>query len=161
MPLSEVAHVGIGSNIRLGAATLNGHEAVLGTAMMLAGENARAVAQSFGSALSKAQIRLPQDMKLIPLYDRSKPIDSVIETVGRNLLFAGGLVLAVLLLFLRSRRAAFIVISVLLLSFALGISGMATFGIIGRLLTLGAIDFGVVIDDTIVMVENVTRNWLL
>ncbi|HEY1717346.1 MAG TPA: CusA/CzcA family heavy metal efflux RND transporter [Verrucomicrobiae bacterium] len=157
MPLSEVSHIGIGSSIRLGAATLNGQEAVLGTAMMLTGENARAVARSFGSALAEAQSRLPSDMELIPLYDRSKLVDSVIETVGRNLLFAGGLVLAVLLLFLRSWRATLVIISVLILSFALGISGMATFGIIGSLLTLGAIDFGVVIDDTIVMVENVAR----
>ena len=157
MPLSEVSQISIGSNVRLGAATFNGQEAVLGTAMMLMGENARAVSRAFGSALAKAQSQLPPDMELIPLYERSELVDSVTETVGRNLLFAGGLVLAVLLLFLRSWRATFAVISVLILSFALGVSGMMTFGIIGSLLTLGAIDFGVVIDDTIVMVENVIR----
>lgn len=156
-PLSTVADIKIGSGIRLGAATLNGQEAVLGTAMMLTGENARAVAHDFREALADAQSLLPADMELRPLYDRSELVDGVIETVGHNLVFAGGLVMAVLLVFLRSWRAALIVTSILLLSFCLGLGGMATFGIMGSLLTLGAIDFGVVVDDTIVMVENVSR----
>ncbi len=105
-PLSSVATVGLGSNIRLGAATLNGEEAVLGTAMMLSGENARTVARSFRRALAEAQSRLPPDMELLPLYDRAELVDVVINTVGHNLALAGGLVLAVLLLFLRSWRAA-------------------------------------------------------
>jgi cobalt-zinc-cadmium resistance protein CzcA len=157
LPLSSVATVSLGSNIRLGAATLDGQEAVLGTAMMLAGENARAVARSLRVALAEAQSRLPSDMELRPLYDRAELVDVVIDTVGRNLLLAAGLVLAVLLLFLRSGRAALIVTSLLLLSFALGLGGMAAGGIMGSLLTLGAMDFGVVVDDTIVMVENVVR----
>jgi cobalt-zinc-cadmium resistance protein CzcA len=156
-PLSTVASINLGSKIRLGAATLNGEEAVLGTAMMLTGENAHAVARSFNRALAEAQSRLPSEMELKPLYDRSELVDGVIATVGHNLTLAAGLVLAVLLLFLRSWRAALIVASVLLLSFALGLGGMATFGIMGSLLTLGAMDFGVVVDDTIVMVENVAQ----
>jgi cobalt-zinc-cadmium resistance protein CzcA len=156
-PLSTVAGVSMGSKIRLGAATLNGQEAVLGTAMMLTGENAHAVASAFHQALAEAQSRLPADMELRPLYDRAELVDVVIDTVGHNLMLAGGLVVAVLLLFLRSWRAALIVTSLLVLSFALGLGGMATFGIMGSLLTLGAIDFGVVVDDTIVMVENVSR----
>jgi cobalt-zinc-cadmium resistance protein CzcA len=156
-PLSTVANISLGANIRLGAATLNGEEAVLGTAMMATGENARAVARSFHAALTEAQSRLPADMELRPLYDRAELVDGVIATVGHNLTLAGGLVLAVLLVFLRSWRAALIVTSLLALSFALGLGGMATFGIMGSLLTLGAIDFGVVVDDTIVMVENVAR----
>jgi cobalt-zinc-cadmium resistance protein CzcA len=156
-PLSTVASINLGSKIRLGAATLNGEEAVLGTAMMLTGENAHAVARSFNQALAEAQSRLPSEMELKPLYNRSELVDGVVDTVGHNLVLAAGLVLAVLLLFLRSWRAALIVASVLLLSFALGLGGMATFGIMGSLLTLGAMDFGVVVDDTIVMVENVAR----
>jgi cobalt-zinc-cadmium resistance protein CzcA len=156
-PLSTVANISLGSNIRLGAATLNGEEAVLGTAMMLTGENARAVARSFREAIAEAQSQLPADMEIRPLYDRAELVDGVIHTVGHNLTMAAGLVVAVLLLFLRSWRAALIVTSVLLLSFALGLGGMATFGIMGSLLTLGAIDFGVMVDDTIVMVENVSR----
>jgi cobalt-zinc-cadmium resistance protein CzcA len=156
-PLSTVASINLGSKIRLGAATLNGEEAVLGTAMMLTGENAQAVARSFNQALAEAQSRLPAEMELKPLYDRSELVDGVIATVGHNLTLAAGLVLAVLLLFLGSWRAALIVASVLVLSFALGLGGMATFGIMGSLLTLGAMDFGVVVDDTIVMVENVAR----
>lgn len=157
-PLSTIADVTIGSNIRLGAATLNGQEAVLGTALMLNGENARAVANAFHQALIEAQSRLPSDMELQPLYDRAELVDGTTATVGHNLILAAGLVLAVILIFLRSWRAAFIVICLLILSFALGLSGMVTFGIMGSLLTLGAIDFGVVVDDTIVMVENVSRN---
>ena len=157
LPLGSVAKVSLGSNIRLGAATLNGQEAVLGTAMMQAGENARAVARSFRLALAEAQSRLPADMELRPLYDRAELVEVVIGTVGHNLVIAGGLVLAVLLVFLRSWRAAGIVACLLVLSFALCLSGMAAFGIMGSLLTLGAIDFGVVVDDTIVMVENVVR----
>ena len=156
-PLSTVADIKMGSNIRLGAATLNGQEAVLGTAMMLTGENARQVAHAFHEALAEAQSQLPPGMELHALYDRSELVDGVMGTVGHNLTFAGGLVLVVLLLFLWSWRAALIVTSVLVLSFAMGISGMAAFGIMGSLLTLGAIDFGVVVDDTIVMVENVSR----
>lgn len=157
LPLSSVAKVSLASNIRLGAATLNGQEAVLGTAMMLTGENARAVARSFRLALAEAQSRLPPDMELRPLYDRAELVDVVIDTVEHNLAIAGGLVLAVLLVFLRSWRAAGIVTCLLFLSFALCLSGMAACGIMGSLLTLGAIDFGVVVDDAIVMVENVVR----
>jgi len=156
-PLSSVADITIGSKIRLGAATLNGEEAVLGTAMMLTGKNARAVAQSFRNALAEAQSRLPADMELRPLYDRAELVDGVLNTIRSNLTLAAGLVVAVLLLFLRSWRAALIVAGLLLLAFGLGLGAMATFGIMGSLLTLGAIDFGVVVDDTIVMVENVTR----
>ena len=109
-------------------------------------------------ALAEAQSRLPADMELKPLYDRAELGGwSHCHRVGHNLTLAAGLVIAVLLLFLRSWRAALIVASVLVLSFALGLGGMATFGIMGSLLTLGAIDFGVVVDDTIVMVENVAR----
>jgi len=156
-PMSTIANITMGSKLRLGAATMNGEEAVLGTAMMLTGENARAVARALRDALAEAQSRLPENMELRPLYDRAELVDGVIGTVGHNLTLAAGLVIAILLLFLRSWRAALIVASLLLLAFALGLSGMATFGIMGSLLTLGAIDFGVVVDDTIVMVENVTR----
>ena len=155
--LKQVATVSIASGIRLGAATLNGNEAVLGTALMLNGENAAAVAAAFRAALADAQAVLPADMELKPLYDRSELVDDVIRTVRQNLLLAAALVLAVLLGFLGSWRAAVIVASVLFLSFALGVTGLATMGIMGSLMTLGAIDFGVVVDDTIVMVENVAR----
>ena len=156
-PLSSIAQVGLGSGVRLGAATLNGQEAVLGTALMLAGENARGVARSVRVALAEAQSRLPADLELRPLYDRAELVDGVLNTVGHNLALAGGLVLAVLLLFLGNGRAALIVAALLLLSFALGVGGMLTLGIVGSLLTLGAMDFGVVVDDAIVMVENVAR----
>ena len=155
--LSRVATVSIASGLRLGAATLNGREAVLGTAMMLAGGNASAVARSFRAALADAGTRLPADMELKPLYDRAELVDQVIGTVRDNLVAAAALVLAVLMLFLRDLRAALIVAAILVLAFALGLSAMTACGIMGCLMTLGAIDFGVVVDDTIVMVENVAR----
>jgi cobalt-zinc-cadmium resistance protein CzcA len=155
--LKQVATVSIASGIRLGAATLNGKEAVLGTALLLNGENAAAVAAAFRLALADAQARLPADLELKPLYDRSELVDRVISTVRQNLLLAAGLVLAVLLGFLGNWRAAVIVASVLFLAFALAVTGLAALGIMGSLMTLGAIDFGVVVDDTIVMVENVAR----
>jgi cobalt-zinc-cadmium resistance protein CzcA len=157
IPLSSVARIGIGSNIRLGAATLNGREAVLGTALMLEGENAYEVAKTFRRALADAQSRLPADVELRPFYDRADLVNVIVGTASRNVAVAAALIFAVLLLFLRSWRAALIPATVLVISFALGLSGMATFGIMGSLLTLGAIDFGVVVDDSIVMVENVVR----
>lgn len=156
-PLSTVADIRLGSGIRLGAATLNGEEAVLGTAMMLTGGNARAVARSFREALADAQSQLPASMEIRPLYDRSELVDGVIRTVAHNLAMAAALVLAVLLVFLGDWRAALTVASILVLAFALGLGGMAMLGLMGSVLTLGAIDFGVVVDDTIVMVENVAR----
>ena len=93
-PLSTVASINLGSKIRLGAATLNGEEAVLGTAMMLTGENAHAVARSFNQALAEAQSRLPSEMELKPLYNRAELVDGVIDTVGHNLALAAGLVIA-------------------------------------------------------------------
>jgi heavy metal efflux system protein len=155
--LDSIAKVGIGSGIRLGAATLDGREAVLGTVMMLTHENARETAKSVRAALQEAQGRLPSGMEIQSLYDRAELVNVVIDTVGHNLAMAGGLVLMVLLVFLRSWRAAVIVAVLLVLALALGIGGMAAFGIMGSLITLGAIDFGVVVDDTIVMVENVAR----
>jgi cobalt-zinc-cadmium resistance protein CzcA len=160
-PLNTVANITLGSGIRLGAATLNGNEAVLGTTMMLTGENARAVAHSFDQALAEAQSRLPADMELLPLYNRADLVDGVIDTAGHNLALAAILVLVVLVLFLGNWRPALVVAGILLLSFALCLGGMVTFGIMGTLLTLGAIDFGVVVDDTIVMVENVSRKLAL
>ncbi len=155
--LNEVAHVEVGSNIRLGAATLNGKEAVIGTALMLFGENARTTAKAIGKALDELATRLPPGMQIVPLYDRSELVDGVIGTVGKNLAAAAVLVVAVLLIFLGNGWAAMIVALLLCLSFALGVSGMAALGVMGSLFTLGAIDFGVVVDDSIVLVENVSR----
>lgn len=157
IPLSSVATVTIASGIRLGAATWNGQETVLGTALMLNGGNARAVARAVGDALNRAQERLPAGMEVRALYNRADLVDHVMATVRQNLLFAALLVLAVLLLFLHDWRAALIAASVLVLAFCLGLAGMVAFGIMGSLMTLGAIDFGVVVDDAIVMVENVSR----
>ena len=155
--LGDVATVTPGSAIRLGAATLNGEEAVLGTVLMLPGENARTVAGAVGRAVRDAQGQLPAGMELRALYDRSELIDNVIGTVGTNLLVAAGLVAVVLGFFLGDWRATLIVTGALLLSFSLGLAGMVAFGVVGSLLSLGAIDFGVVVDDTIVLVENVAR----
>lgn len=155
--LKDIASVAIGSNIRLGAATLNGNESLLGTALMVEGENAYAVANAFKKAIQDLQPRLPAGMEIRPLYNRAELVGNVIGTVRGNLQTAAFLVILVLVLFLGNWRASLIVASILILSFSLGITGMLVFGITGSLLSLGAIDFGVIVDDTIVMVENVTR----
>ena len=153
--MKDVATVAIGSSVRLGAATVNGEEAMLGTALMVNGENARAVAVAFGKAIQ--ELRLPAGMEIRPLYNRAELVGNVIGTVRGNLQTAALLVAAVLVLFLGNWRAALIVASILILSFCLGVTGMAALGVAGSLLSLGAIDFGVIVDDTIVMVENVSR----
>jgi cobalt-zinc-cadmium resistance protein CzcA len=155
--VDSIATVGPGSGIRLGAATMNGEEAVLGTVLMLPGENALTVAKAVGRAVAEAQDRLPPGMMLRPLYDRSELIDDVIGTVRTNLAVAALLVSGVLLLFLGDWKAALIVTSTLLLAFSLGLTGMVAFGVVGSLMSLGAVDFGVVVDDTVVLVENVAR----
>jgi len=157
--LGQVAKVEIGSGVRLGAATYNGEEVVLGIALMQSGANTRQVARAFDDAVRNVQTRLPHGIHLRPLYDRADLVTAVIGTVRTNLLIAAGLVTAVLFLFLGSWRAALIVVAILVLSFALGITGMVVFGISGSLLSLGAIDFGVIVDDSIVMVENVARRF--
>lgn len=153
----DVADVGIGAATRTGAATVDGEEAVLATAMMLSGENSRIVARRLAEAMPSVRDQLPPGVELKVLYDRSELVDRTVATVRKNLVEGALLVVAVLLLLLGNWRAALIVALAIPLSFLCALMGMWKGGVSGNLMSLGAIDFGLIIDGAVVMVENVVR----
>lgn len=156
--LREVATVNPnGARPRTGAATLDGEEAVLGTALMLPGGNGRAVARRVDAALRQLRKRLPAGVELRPLYDRSTLVDNVLRTVRGNLLEGALLVVLMHLLLLGNWRGALIVVSVIPLAFVAGVAGLHALALSGNLMSLGAIDFGLLVDGAIVMVDNVAR----
>jgi cobalt-zinc-cadmium resistance protein CzcA len=154
--LRQVAQISDGPMQRQGAVMRDGkEETVSGMTIMLKGENGREVIERVKSKIST--LRLPDDVRIVPFYDQSTVIDGTIATVRRNLTEAGGLVIAVLFLFLGNWKAALIVVSVIPLSMLFGFIGMAAFGISANLMSLGAIDFGMIVDGAVVMVENAVR----
>jgi heavy metal efflux system protein len=153
----DVAEVGLGSRFRTGAATENGQEAVLGTAMMLAGENSRLVAKGFGERIKEVSAQLPPGVEIRTQYDRSELVDRTVATVKKNLFEGALLVVVVLLAMLGNWRAALIVASAIPLSFLFALLGMWRYNISGNLMSLGAVDFGLIIDGAVVMVENIVR----
>ena len=156
--LREVATVNPdGARPRTGAATLDGEEAVLGTALMLPGENGREVARRVDAALTEVQRRLPAGVELRPLYDRSTLVDGVLRTVRANLFEGAFLVVLIHLLMLGNWRGALIVVSVIPIAFAASVAGLHALGFSGNLMSLGAIDFGLLVDGAIVAVDNVAR----
>jgi heavy metal efflux system protein len=159
MPLrvKDVADVQIGHAFRTGAATDEGVEAVIGVAMMLMGENSRAVSERVARKVEDIQKRLPSGIVIKPQYKRSELVDRTIHTVEKNLFEGAMLVVAMLLFLLGNWRAALIVATAIPLAFLFAITGMARFGISGNLMSLGAIDFGLIIDGAVVIVENVVR----
>jgi len=159
MPLlvKDVAEVKLGTKFRTGAATLNGHETVIGTTMMLAGENSREVAQRVKTRIAEVQSKLPEGVEIQIQYDRSLLIDRTIDTVRKNLFEGAILVVVILLALLGNWRAALIVALAIPLSFLFALTSMARLGISGNLMSLGAIDFGLIIDGAVVIVENIVR----
>ena len=157
MLVKDVAEVKTGTKFRTGASTLNGHETVIGTTMMLAGENSREVAERVKARIAVIQTKLPDGVEIQIQYDRSQLIDRTIRTVKNNLFEGAVLVVVVLLASLGNWRAALIVATAIPLSFFFALSGMARFGISGNLMSLGAIDFGLIIDGAVVIVENIVR----
>ena len=155
--LSEVATVSIGSAFRTGASTDDGSEALIGATIMLAGENSRLVAQAVRAKLAEIQPKLPQGIVIRALYDRSDLVSRTIATVEKNLAEGALLVVVVLFALLGNFRAAFIVALVIPLSMFLAMTGMVRWHISGNLMSLGAIDFGLIIDGAVVMVENIVR----
>jgi heavy metal efflux system protein len=155
--VKDVAQVTLGTKFRTGAATLNGHEAVIGTTMMLAGENSREVAERVKARIAEIQTKLPEGVEIQIQYDRSQLIERTIRTVRTNLFEGAVLVVAVLLALFGNWRAALIVASAIPLSFLFALTGMTRFGISGNLMSLGAIDFGLIIDGAVVIVENIVR----
>ena len=157
--ISDVAEVMIGSEIRRGAVTADGKgEVVLGLGFMLMGENTHEVTWSLKRRLDEIKPTLPPNVEIQTVYDRTELVDHVIETVKKNLFEGGLLVIAVLFAFLGNLRAAIIVALAIPLSMLFAFSGMLRFGIAASLLSLGAIDFGMIVDSSVVMVENCVRH---
>lgn len=153
----DLADVTLGTAPRTGAATVNGEEAIVGYVMMLSGENSRIVAQRSAAKLAASRANLPPGVVLTPLHNRGDLVDATIGTVEKNLFEGAAFVVAVLLLLLGNWRAALIVASAIPLAFLFALTGMARFGISGNLMSLGAIDFGLIIDGAVVIVENIVR----
>ncbi len=154
--LRDVAQVRVGPMPRQGAVLRDGAgETVSGMVIMLKGENGKRVIERVKEKL--ASLRLPQGVRLLPFYDQSTVIDGTIATVKRNLFEGGLLVILVLLLFLGEIRAAVIVAAVIPLSLLIGFMGMRAFGVSANLMSLGAIDFGMIVDGAVVMMENSVR----
>ncbi|HMP75333.1 MAG TPA: CusA/CzcA family heavy metal efflux RND transporter [Kiritimatiellia bacterium] len=155
--VGDVAAVGIGSNVRTGASTWDGEEAVLGAAMMLSGENSRIVSKRVAAKLGEIRARLPDGVRITTGYDRTDLVDRTIATVEKNLAEGAILVMAILFLLLGNFRAALIVSLAIPLSFLFAITGMVQTRVSGNLMSLGAVDFGLIIDGAVVMVENTVR----
>jgi cobalt-zinc-cadmium resistance protein CzcA len=157
--VSDVAEVAIGSKIRRGAVTADGQgEVAMGLGFMLMGENTHEVTWSMKNRLDEIKATLPANVKVTTLYDRTELVDQVISTVKNNLFEGGLLVVAILFLFLGNLRAAMIVALAIPLSMLLAFAGMVRFGIAASLLSLGAIDFGMIVDSSVVMIENCVRH---
>ncbi|MBK9168302.1 MAG: efflux RND transporter permease subunit [Bryobacterales bacterium] len=155
--LRDVARITVGPMQRQGAVLRDGKgETVSGMVIMLKGENGDEVIRRVKEAITK--LSLPEGVRLNGFYDQSEVIDRTIATVKKNLLEGGGLVIAVLLLFLGNVKAALIVAAVIPLSMLIGFTGMAAFGISANLMSLGAIDFGMIVDGAVVMMENTVRS---
>jgi cobalt-zinc-cadmium resistance protein CzcA len=157
--VGDVADIEIGSEIRRGAVTADGKgEVVMGLGFMLMGENTHQVTWAMKNRLDEIKATLPANVDVIPVYDRTELVDHVIHTVQKNLLEGGLLVVAVLFAFLGNIRAACIVALAIPLSMLFAFSGMLRFGIAASLLSLGAIDFGMIVDSSVVMIENCVRH---
>ncbi len=157
--VGDVADVQVGHEIRRGAVTADGKgETVLGLGFMLMGENSHVVTHAMKKKMDEIRETLPSDVEVQTVYDRTELVDYVIGTVRNNLFEGGLMVVAVLFLFLGNLRAAGIVALAIPLSMLLAFSGMWRFGIAASLLSLGAIDFGMVVDSSVVMVENCIRH---
>ena len=155
--MRDVAEVLLGPELRTGAATQDGREVVLGTAFMLMGENSRIVSHRVAEKMAEVNKTLPAGVKAKTVYDRSKLVDATIETVRHNLTVGAILVIVVLFVFLRNIRAAVITALVIPLSMLFAITFMVERGVSGNLLSLGALDFGIIVDGAVIIVENCLR----
>ncbi len=155
--MDDVASISLGKELRTGAATRDAKEVVLGTVFMLVGENSRTVSQRAAAKLEQVNRTLPPGVTATPVYDRTALVDATISTVKRNLAEGALLVIAILFLFLGQVRAALITALVIPLSMLFTITGMVSNRVSGNLLSLGALDFGIIVDGAVVIVENCVR----
>lgn len=160
--MDTVADVQFGPRLRRGAASKDGEgEVVVGVAMMLMGENSRTVTQAVKDKLVAIQSSLPAGTRIEPFYDRSVLVDRTIKTVATNLVEGAVLVIAILLLLLGDLRAGLVVATVIPLSMLFAITVMNAAGLSGNLMSLGAIDFGLIVDGAVIIVENTVRRMSL
>ncbi len=155
--VSNVADVVIGKELRSGAATENGREVVLGTVFMLIGENSRSVSQAVAAKLTEINRSLPKGVVAVTVYDRTNLVEKAIATVKKNLIEGAILVIAVLFLFLGNIRAALITAMVIPLAMLFTFTGMFANKVSANLMSLGALDFGIIVDGAVVIVENSIR----
>ncbi len=155
----DVAEVGEGPELRTGAATQNGKEVVLGTVYMLVGANSREVAQAAAARLKQASASLPAGVRATPVYDRTALVDRTIATVAKNLIEGALLVIVVLFLLLGNFRAALITAAVIPLAMLFTVFGMTRGGVSGNLMSLGALDFGLIVDGAVIIIENCLRRF--
>lgn len=157
--IGDVSNVIMGEELRTGAATENGHEVVLGTVFMLAGENSRVVARAAAARLEQAAKALPVGVRAVPIYDRTELVERAIWTVEKNLLEGALLVIVVLFLLLGNVRAALITAAVIPITMLMTVTGMVRTGVSGNLMSLGALDFGLIVDGAVIIVENCLRRF--
>ncbi|WP_282243902.1 CusA/CzcA family heavy metal efflux RND transporter [Stenotrophomonas sp. PS02300] len=155
----DVASVGEGKELRTGAATQNGHEVVVGTAFMLFGANSRDVSQAAAAKLDAANASLPAGVHAKAVYDRTALVDRTIGTVSKNLIEGALLVVVVLFLLLGNVRASLITAAVIPLAMLFTIIGMVRGGVSGNLMSLGALDFGLIVDGAVIIIENCLRRF--
>lgn len=157
--IADIAEVGEGAELRTGAATKDGREVVLGTVFMLVGENSRDVAQRAGAKLKEIAATLPDGVSVRAVYDRTNLVDRTISTVQKNLIEGALLVIAVLFLLLGNIRAALITAAVIPVTMLLTITGMVENRVSANLMSLGALDFGLIVDGAVIIVENCLRRF--
>jgi cobalt-zinc-cadmium resistance protein CzcA len=155
--VNDIGEVAIGKELRTGAATREGVETVLGTAMMLVGENSRAVSLAVAQKVADIQTSLPEGVIIQSVYDRTTLVDKAINTVQKNLVEGALLVIVILFLLLGNVRAALITAAVIPLAMLATITGMVQTGVSANLMSLGALDFGLIVDGAVIIVENCIR----
>ncbi|QIL80696.1 CusA/CzcA family heavy metal efflux RND transporter [Diaphorobacter sp. HDW4A] len=155
--IRDLADVELGRELRTGAATDNGREVVLGTVFMLIGENSRMVSKAVDARMESIRKNLPEGVKIVTVYDRTTLVEKAIATVKKNLVEGAALVVVILFLFLGNLRAALITALIIPLSMLFTFTGMVHYRISANLMSLGALDFGIIIDGAVVIVENCVR----
>ncbi|HEY5665328.1 MAG TPA: CusA/CzcA family heavy metal efflux RND transporter [Gammaproteobacteria bacterium] len=155
--IADVATVGLGQELRAGAATQNGKEVVMSTVFMLIGENSRTVANGVAEKLEEIQPSLPPGITATAVYDRTELVDQTLATVRTNLLEGALLVIVVLFLLLRNIRAALVTAAVIPLAMLMTVTGMVQTRTTANLMSLGALDFGLIVDGAVIIVENCLR----
>lgn len=155
--LKDIAKISEGKELRSGAATQNGREVVMSTVFMLIGENSRTVAKAVGQKLKEVKTSLPQGITVTAVYDRTTLVDKTLLTVQKNLLEGALLVIVILFLFLGNVRAALLTAAVIPIAMLMTITGMVQTKVSANLMSLGALDFGLIVDGAIIIVENCLR----